>query len=395
MIYEVIMPQLSDSMDEGKLISWKVSVGDSVKSGDVIAEVESDKAVMEVQTFQDGVVKELLIKEGAEAKVGSVMAKIETDAKESTTRIKKVEKKREEKEPKVEHIEDKSSKKVSPKARLKAAEYGLEITDIIEKSKDEIVHAQDIENYLTEKYFTPKAMALLQEYQLESSCFELNHKIDSDEVREYIESHNIALLKRLTPMQKAIISNVTAAANRPTFHIYEVADASLLQKHKEKSVTVWLIKIIAQVMMEYASFRSKLLDGEINVLSSSSLSIAVADEKNLYMPVIKHANRLSVDEIESQLKSFQEKLKDGNFSQSDMEGSSFGISNLGMLGVERFDAMINRDDVTILAVGAIRDGKISLTLTVDHRVINGYEAALFMQKLKEELTNSLNFKMNL
>jgi len=169
----------------------------------------------------------------------------------------------------------------------------------------------------------------------------------------------------------------------------------LLQKHTEKSVTVWLIKIIAQVMMEYASFRSKLLDGEINVLSSSSLSIAVADEKNLYMPVIKHANRLSVDEIESQLKSFQEKLKDGNFSQSDMEGSSFGISNLGMLGVERFDAMINRDDVTILAVGAIRDGKISLTLTVDHRVINGYEAALFMQKLKEELTNSLNFKMNL
>ena len=110
------------------------------------------------------------------------------------------------------------------------------------------------------------------------------------------------------------------------------------------------------------------------------------------MPVIKDANKLTISEITAQLATFKEKLKTNSFTAQDMQGGTFGISNLGMLGVARFDAMINKDESGIIAVGGIQDGQISVTLTADHRVINGYEAALFMRDIKKEASEPLNFK---
>ena len=405
-MYEIVMPQLSDSMDEGKLIAWKVGVGQSIKSGDVIAEVESDKAIMEVQSFKEGIVKELLVKEGEEVKVGTVIARVETktNTKEHVqqervqdenvldnifhvdTQVETQKKKPLNKE----HLKLPSGKMISPKARAKAAAYGLDIADM--KKDVDILHADDVENYLHERYFTPKALALLRSYHLESSIFTLDHKIDEVEVQEYIVKHQTPLPKALSAMQKAIISNVKASAQKPTFHIYESVDASLLQKHKERSITVWIIKIIAKVMMQHEAFRSRLLEESVVVFPNASLSIAVADEKDLYMPVIADANTLSQEALKTQLEKFKTKLQNRSFTQEDMQGSTFELSNLGMLGVERFDAMINKDDAAIMAVGAVNNGKISLTLTADHRLINGYEAALFMRDVKKELQNALNFK---
>ena len=426
-MYEVVMPQLSDSMDEGKLISWKVNVGDHVKSGDVIAEVESDKAIMEVETFKDGVIGDLLVKEGESAKVGSVIATINTQEtqisasqvkKENSSESQKVEQKSEKKDqniledifyiesetpekkeeqisvPKVEHTPN-SQKGISPKARAQAAVYGVDLNDLFSHTQKDTLHEKDLQNYLLEHYFTPKAQKILQEYQLDFNVFELDHKIDERELLSYIQKHEIALPKALTSMQKAIISNVEASAKKPIFHIYESGDAGLLEEHKEKSITVWLIKIIAKVMMQHETFRSQLLRDAMSVMPNASISLAVAHKKDLYMPVIKDANTLEIDAIEKQLQIFKTKLQKRSFTSQEMQGSTFGISNLGMLGVERFDAMINRDDTAILAVGAVKEGKISLTLTADHRLINGYEAALFMADLLKELQNPLNFKLDL
>jgi len=426
-MYEIVMPQLSDSMEEGKLISWKVSVGQNVKSGDVIAEVESDKAIMEVQTFKDGIIKELLAKEDDAVKIGSVIARIETDATAPTKnepvvtkpmmppKEKETPKKEEVKKvntnsilddifntssvttvakEKVEptHISHKTQSGISPKARAKAAALGVDVEKLQEKMPQQVLHAEDVDEYVTEKYFTPKALKLLQEYQLKSSLFELNHKIDSDEVQSYINDNEIALPKALSAMQKAIIANVTRSAQKPIYHIYESLDAKLFEAHQEHSITAWLIKIFAKVMMQHESFRTQLLDNSLSISPNASLSIAVADRKNLYMPVIKDANRLTITEITEQLTTFKEKLKTNSFSPEDMQGATFGISNLGMLGVSRFDAMINRDESGIVAIGGISDGKISVTLTADHRLINGYEAALFMADVKKEASEPLNFK---
>ncbi|HFB53792.1 MAG TPA: 2-oxo acid dehydrogenase subunit E2 [Sulfurimonas autotrophica] len=423
-MYEIVMPQLSDSMEEGKLVSWKVSVGERVKSGDVIAEVESDKAIMEVQTFKDGIVKELLVKEDDEVKIGTVIARIETgatassDQKQAATKptivpkeeriTKKQEVNKEDTKPNAAqtksvavtpkesieptHISHKIQSGISPKARAKAAALGVDVAKIQARMPQKVLHAEDVDKYVTEKYFTPKALKLLQEYQLESSFFELNHKIDSDEVQAYIDANEIALPKPLSPMQKAIIANVTRSAQKPIYHIYESIDAKLFEAHQEHSITAWLVKIFAKVMMQHESFRSQLLDNAISIAPNASLSIAVADNKNLYMPVIKDASKLTIFEISEQLAAFKEKLKTNSFTTQDMQGGTFGISNLGMLGVARFDAMINKDESGIVAVGGIKDGQISVTLTADHRVINGYEAALFMRDIKKEASEPLNFK---
>ena len=419
-MYEIVMPQLSDSMEEGKLVSWKVSVGQSVKSGDVIAEVESDKAIMEVQTFKDGIVKELLVNEDDEVNIGTVIARIETGATASTeqaqvatkptTALKEEPTSKEEQTPKQEapqkvetkpnaaqtksvtNISHKTQSGISPKARAKAAAIGVDVEKLQAKMPQKVLHAEDVDEYVTEKYFTPKALKLLQEYQLKSSLFELNHKIDSKEVQSYIDANEIALPKPLSPMQKAIIANVTRSAQKPIYHIYESIDAKLFEAHQEHSITVWLVKIFAKVMMQHESFRATLLENSISIAPNASLSIAVADDKNLYMPVIKDANRLTISEIAEQLATFKEKLKTNSFTAADMQGGTFGISNLGMLGVARFDAMINKDESGIVAVGGIQDGQISVTLTADHRLINGYEAALFMRDIKKEASEPLNFK---
>jgi len=174
--------------------------------------------------------------------------------------------------------------------------------------------------------------------------------------------------------------------------MYEHGDATLLEQNRQYSITAWLIKIFATVMMRHETFRSRLYEESIAVYPNASIAVAVADAKELYMPVVKNANTLSIKEIDAVLKSFKSKLQTKSFRSQDMQGSTFGLSNLGMLGVERFDAMINKEDSAIMAVGGINEKEISLTLTADHRLINGYEAALFMGDVKKELQNAFNFK---
>ena len=406
-MYEIVMPQLSDSMDEGKLISWKKSVADTIAVGDVIAEVESDKAIMEVQSFKSGTLKELLVQKGDVVPVGQVIAKIETglvlDNKEKEIQKKpkieikeKVALKSEIKpDTKAEPKRDKHKpfkNAISPKARAKASYYNIDIEKISTNTSHELLHVQDIKNYLKEHYFTSKAVKLLDEYHLDVANFTLNHKIDFTEVKAFIEENEIALPRPLSQMQKAIISNVSASAQKPVYHLYESIDAALFEKYNNYSITTWLIKIFSKVIMEHEAFRSHIKNEALIISPNANLSIAVSDEKNLYMPVVKNANNLSVNAIAKQLEVFKTKLKTNVFNLNDMQGSNFGISNLGMLGVDSFDAMINKEDAAIAAIGALNEGKISVTLTIDHRLINGYEAALFMRDVKKEVQNPLNFK---
>ena len=422
------MPQLSDSMDEGKLISWKVNVGQKVHAGDVVAEVESDKAIMEVQSFKSGVVAEIRAKEGDVIPVGEVIATIQTDRASETKSesvVKKSEKaetepesavtenppapkpeskqkpepkltasKKTEPEPKspiTEHHAQDGTSGISPKARAKAAYYRVEAQTIVQKTSKNVLHAKDVEAYLKEHYFTPKALRLLDKYGLDLATFELNHKIDETEVQEFIDNNETPLPQPLSQMQKAIIANVTASAQKPVYHLYEHIDAALFLEHEAYSITVWLIKIFAKAIMAHEAFRARLQNDRLIINPTACISVAVADKNNLYAPVVKDANKRSAAEIAKELASFKTKRKAQSFSAKDLQGSSFGISNLGMLGVERFDAMINKNDSAIAAIGGLDEGKISVTLTADHRLINGYEAALFMRDVKQEAKNPLNF----
>ncbi len=415
MDYKITMPQLSDSMSEGKLVEWKVKVGDKVSSGDVIADIESDKAVIEVQTFKDGIVKELRLKENEEAKVGTVIAVIDTDAnvavdqktkqqneppKESKP-LKKAEQKTEDKKPK-EQNKQKSEQKEdvldllfdndetsqtlpkgisSPVAKQKAASLGLDIEKLQKEDKlPTPAFEKDIDEVAKKRYFTPKAEKIVDDYGLELSTFKLDHKIDTDEVRQYVKLHNIPKIVKLSINQKAVINTVTKSWEKPVYHIFEEVE---IYKKEGIKLTANILKALSNSMQKFDFSRSVLEDNILKVYPNSNISVALSKDDSLYMVVLKNVESLSLEEINEWLKSIRSKKIRDEY----LKGSTFGISNLGMFSIDSFDALINADDSGIAAFGALKDNKMSVTFTFDHRIVNGVKAAQFVIDFKEELKN--------
>jgi pyruvate dehydrogenase E2 component (dihydrolipoamide acetyltransferase) len=404
MAYEIVMPQLSDSMETGKLIRWHVRPGQKVSVGDTIAEVESDKAVMEVQTFQDGVVRELLVEEGKEAPVGSVIARIETNGEATVSSVVATpepiserkstphEAEHEKVRPNVSTRTDFESETIavqgdaSPRARKKAAAYGIDIDAWQRAGKLPVpAHEKDIETAIRERYFTPKARRLLERYGIDAERFApFTRKVRGEDVEAYASEHDLALSEPLDYNRKAVIAAVTRAAAKPTYHIYDSIDATLLRRYSDaqRTITVWLLALLAETMMRHKACRSVLKGESFRVMPHASVSIAVAYEEALYMPTLRHIDTMSLTAIATKLAEVKEAAKSGRIPAESAGGSTFGFSNLGMTGIERFDAMVGGDDAGILAVGAEKNGHIAVTMTFDHRVVNGLQGAEAMRTLK-------------
>jgi len=419
MAYEIVMPQLSDSMQEGKLIRWNVTTGEHVKSGDVIAEVESDKAIMEIQSFKKGVIKSLKLKEGEAAPVGALIAEIETEdektpeseavqKQEAVIPVSPAEEKNPaEKKPTLSQTDIARTKqetpdlplqthtKASPKAKALAAKYAVDIEQLQQENRlPKVVHAEDILQTMKRRFFTPKALHLIDTYHLNYDLFETGKKHSEAEIKAYIETHGIPRPKPLSSNQKAVIATVTEAVKKPVFHLYDTLDATLLKTHANHThtLTVWLLKLFAKAMMSHDALRTTLGKNGLQCWPSASISIAIADGEDLYMPVLAKAEMKSLDEIAEALGTLKKNIKAKKLLPEQMTGSTFGLSNLGMTGITRFDAMINGNDSGIAAIGAMVDGKIAVTLTLDHRILNGYQASRFMHTLKTLATDPMFFK---
>jgi pyruvate dehydrogenase E2 component (dihydrolipoamide acetyltransferase) len=427
MAYEIVMPQLSDSMEEGRLISWKVKEGDRVKVGDVIAEVESDKAIMEVQSFKAGTVTQLLVKAGEDAPVGTVIARIQTDTDAQNTAPSVSQNKTTPEEVPTLSSSPSTEQKVSeplsetpppapvkpaensahhptvegvasPKAKALAAAQGIDIEALQKSGKlPHPAHEEDLEHLIQKRYFTPKAWQMLEAYHLSADCFPKNRKQRAADVEQYIIEHEIARPIPLSPNQKAVIETVTRAAQKPVYHIYDHIDAALITQHtnEKRTVTVWLLKLIAEAMMQHEAFRMQLGKNGLQLRPYAAISLAMSREGELYMPVLKRIEHMSADDVAQALADLKEKLATRRIDKESLQGSTFGLSNLGMTGIERFDAMINANDAGIAAIGSQIDGKIAVTLTLDHRIVNGYEAAMFVQTLKRLALDEIFFKENL
>jgi pyruvate dehydrogenase E2 component (dihydrolipoamide acetyltransferase) len=191
-----------------------------------------------------------------------------------------------------------------------------------------------------------------------------------------------------------MISIVEEAARRPVYHMSDRIDTMLLKQHetKELTITVWLLKLFAEAMMQQEFFRMSLLDGSIQIWPNASISLAVASRDSLYMPVFRDVNKKRALQVSKELQKFKRKIEERKLTKEDLSGSTFGISNLGMTGIEQFDAMINKNDCAIAAIGSEIEGRIMITLTVDHRIVNGYQAALFMQELKGLAKDAMFFR---
>ena len=395
MEYKILMPVLSDTMDKGKLIKWRVKEGDVVHKGDVIAEVESDKAIMEVQTFKDGVVKKLLVKEGEEVPIKTPIAIIETEA-EAKAEPKK-ESKPQPQKPKEAPTPKEETKKAapsvppiiqellstpvrgeaSPAAKKAAAEAGIDIEALQAEGRlPKPAHLKDVEREILKRYFTPKALKLLEEYGIDPHTFTLDHKIEEEEVRAYILEHDIPRPLALSSNRKAVIANVQNSAKKPVYFVYETFD---IKPYENIKLTSLLIKTIADVMQRHPLTRARLEDDRYLIYPNSNISVAVAKGDDLYMVVCKKAQAKSLEQIDEWVRG----LKERSYTPEELTGSTFGISNLGMFGITRFSAMINKEDCGIAAFGALQQNRIKVTFTFDHRVLNGVDAARFVSDLKK------------
>ncbi len=405
MEYKITMPVLSDTMEKGKLIKWHVSEGQRVKKGDVIAEVESDKAIMEVQTFKDGIVKKLLVKEGEEVPVKSPIAIIDTSAKEEAqpkeiavqesavtaqksvaptqslppelaailpSQTQQPSQQRSEKGEKVSIAKGVAS----PAARVEAKRVGIDIEKLQKERKlPKPAHLKDIQEEILKRYFTPKALKLLHTYALDPALFSLDHKVKEQEVLEYIKANNIPKIVPLSPNRLAIKSNVEASAKKPIYHIYETFT---IDSPKDVKMTSYILKVIGDTMQNHPLTRA-VLDGEsYKIYPASNISVAVAKDDELYMVVCKNIESKTLQEIDAWVRGVKAK----KYTPDDLSGSTFGLSNLGMFGIRAFDAMINKSDSGIAAFGKVQEGRVEVVFTFDHRILNGVDAAKFVDDLK-------------
>ncbi|WP_024788023.1 MULTISPECIES: 2-oxo acid dehydrogenase subunit E2 [unclassified Lebetimonas] len=396
MEYKVTMPILSDTMDKGKIVKWYVSVGDIVKKGDKLVEVESDKATMDIENYENGVVKKILANVGDEVPVKSVIAIIEKSGQEPSSQVSSSKKPSSQvlssKKPSSEEIdidklineltsssEQSISGNASPVAKKKAKEYNIDIEKLQKEEKlPKPAHEKDINEFLLNRYFTKKAAKLINEYNLDINEFKLNHKIRETEVLNYIKTNNIAKTIKLNANQLAVIKNVENSLTKPIFFIFEEIE---IEKKEGIKLTAILIKALANAMQKNPLTRSVLKDNSLLTYPASNISVAVSRNDGLYMAVIKKAEEKTLNEINEWLKE----IKTKRLTIEDLTNSTFGLSNLGMFNIKRFSALINDKDSGIMAVGSLIDGKIKVTFTFDHRIINGVEAAKFVNDFKNEI----------
>lgn len=417
MAVKVEMPKLSDTMDEGVLHQWTVEEGDQVESGDVIAEVETDKATMEVEVFDSGTILKILVDEGDSVPLGGIMAVIgeededisdivaaagsDEDEQESDDTADKAEESEDEQEEsedqetedqETEDQETDSEKeetastaengrvKASPLAKKIAEEEGIDISKVDGSGPGGRIIKKDIESY--EPAAEPAGMPSREDTEHKVSQMRKTiarrlseSKYSSPHYYETIDIDAKALYNARKKLNDAIDDKISFG------NIIAKASAMALRKHPQVNSS-WKDDVILE-------------HGDVSV------AFAVAIDEGLVTPVIRNTDQKGLQQIATESKDLVEQARSKELDMEQMEGSTFTISELGMFGIESFTAIINPPNACILAVGAIRDvpvvddgevvpGKrMKMTLSSDHRIVDGATAAQFLSTLRTMLENPL------
>ncbi len=414
---EILMPALSPTMEEGTLAKWLVSEGDTIQSGDLIAEIETDKATMEFEAVDEGIIGKLVIAEGSEGvPVNSVIAILLEDGEEladistAAAPAPKAARAKEEAAP-VEATAPaapvKSGDRVfaSPLARRIAAQNGIDLATISGTGPRGRIVKADVEGKPATKQAPVAAKAPAAPAATGMADDDLT-KIYADREYEVVE---------LNGMRKTIAARLTEAKQTvPHFYLRRsiqidalLAFRSQINKQLESrgaklSVNDFIIKACALALQSVPKANAVWANNKVFLLKPSDVAVAVAVEDGLFTPVIKDSDSKSMTQISAQMKDMATRAREGKLAPSEYMGGSFAISNLGMFGIENFDAVINPPHGAILAVGAgtkkpvvNADGELdvatvmSVTLSVDHRVIDGALGAELLNAIVSNLENPI------
>ncbi len=443
MAEKIEMPKLSDTMEEGVIASWSVKEGDKVETGDIIAEVETDKATMEVEVFDSGTILKILVQEGDAVPLGGTMAiigeegedisdllgdeEVEEDGEDSDKKEEKedkAEKETEESEEKESKKESKSDKsdgkekkdkdsldakregvdeedkssaddgriKASPLARKMAEDKGIELGDVKGSGPDGRVVKRDIEDYKpSEKKEKDSKVSIPSFEEAESEDIKVS------QMRKTI-ARRLSESKFTSPHFYETIDVDMEAAIEARVKLNEVSDIKI-------SFNDIIVKASASALRRHPEINSSWNDDVIRKHGDVNVAVAVAIDEGLLTPVIRHSDKKNLRQISAETKELAGLARNRKLQPEQMEGSTFTISNLGMFGIEEFTAIINPPNACILAIGTIRDvpvvkngevvpGKrMKMTLSSDHRIVDGAKAAAFLNTLQQMLENPLSMML--
>tara|TARA_Y100001934_G_C12384701_1_gene794814 strand:- start:6809 stop:8095 length:1287 start_codon:yes stop_codon:yes gene_type:complete len=420
----ILMPALSPTMTEGNVANWLKSEGDSVSPGDLLCEIETDKATMEVECIDEGILGKIVIPAGTEdVPVNTIIGVILEEGEENseltsnTSSDVKKENTIENNSPKTEDVKNyiktseiqsaKSSEHnerilASPLAKRMAAKVNLDLNNITGSGPGGRIVKIDVEKAIATSFAPKESKSEI----LDNSPMELTKTQTLNS--EYKEL-------KLSNMRKVIASRLQASKQQiPHFYLSIDCEVDALLETRKKlnatsknekiSVNDFIIKASALSIRKFPECNTSWVDGGIiRQYSSIDISVAVAIEDGLVTPIIRNADNIGLSKVSETVKNLAERAREKPMGllPEEYQGGSFSISNLGMFGVKEFQAVINPPQAMILAVGQasqrpiVKEGALSIanvmtcTLSVDHRVVDGATAAKFLQVIKGYIENPL------
>jgi pyruvate dehydrogenase E2 component (dihydrolipoamide acetyltransferase) len=400
----IAMPKMSDTMTEGTIVKWHKKVGDAVKSGELLAEVATDKATMEMESYSDGTLLYIGVKEGESVVVDGLLAIIgkagtdvtalidfhknggnkETLAAEASPETKV------ETQAKVEttHADsDHDRLKVSPLARKMAEDKGIDVKQVKGSGENGRIVKKDIES------FQPSAQTK-EVAKEQKAAISLPSIVGEERFTEVAVSQ-----MRKTIARRLAESKFTAPHFYLTMEInMDKAIEARVSMNEISPVKIsfndLVVKASAIALRKHPAINSSWLGDKIRFNQHIHIGIAVAIEDGLLVPVVRFADNKTLSHIAAEIKDLGGKAKNKQLSPADWTGNTFTISNLGMFGIDEFTAIVNPPDACILAVGGIKETAVvkngqlvpgsvmKVTLSCDHRVVDGAQGAAFLQTLK-------------
>jgi len=411
----ITMPKMSDTMEEGTIASWQKKKGDKVSAGDILAEVETDKATMELEAYEDGTLLYIGVEEGDSVPVDGIIAIIGEEGADYEALLKarkqkaaaagekespKEEKKQEQpsmssngssqtqvKEPQTTQSTSTNGRiKASPLAKKMAEDMGYKLEDIPGSGDNGRIIKRDVEQF-TPSEAKPSEAPAGREMSIPAVVGE-----------EKYEEENVSQMRK-TIAKRLSESKFTA----PHFYLtMEINMDKAIEARKsineyapvKISFNDMVVKAAAAALRQHPDVNSSWLGDKIRFNKHIHIGVAVAVEEGLLVPVIRFADNKSLSHISVEVKELAEKAHSKKLQPSDWEGNTFTISNLGMFGIEEFTAIINPPDACIMAVGGIKqtavvkDGELvpgnvmKVTLSCDHRVVDGAKGAAFLKTFK-------------
>ena len=405
---EILMPALSPTMTEGNLVKWHKKEGDKVKAGEVIAEIETDKATMEVEAVDEGHIGKILVPEGTEqVKVNQVIALLLEEGEDASSleNVKKEAAPQKESTASQVTVEKKPDLKVvsqplssearvfaTPLARRIASDANLSLSSITGSGPHGRIIKADVEQVFAHGSPAPSlkpSASLLSGYE---PAYDI---IPTSNIRKVIA-------KRLVEAKETI----------PHFYLTVECEIDALLKAREQintraqgayklSVNDFIIKACGLALTHVPEANASWIDDQIYQYKSADVAVAVAIEGGLITPVIRQAETKGLVEISKEMKDLAVRAREGKLKPQEFQGGTFSLSNLGMYGVKEFSAIINPPQGCILAVGAgeerpvVKGGLLTsatlmtCTLSVDHRVVDGAVGAHFLKAFKELIENPI------